>query len=251
MRAIKSYVNFDYTDAIRSGNLSKHQKSKINKYAKAIENATHGAVHIYRPRRKDRLKTAKQYTDMDTLPGLTVAFIPKPDPASKLIIKFDKSGKLHLKSKYVNIDYVQFDPRKLATDAKAHVAEMIKQAPDANNFYIAAGVTDINHAYRRDHIGPAVEQYVNEYKDTESIHYFGLWLHGLKAVTFTNQADFDQYRKARDAQRKLIGDKKRNKDKQRKRAVRSKLKDELAEKNAKIKKLEAAMKVLKKDKTKK
>jgi hypothetical protein len=222
LKAIRPFVDFNFD--LRKP-LTPYQKAKVREYFNEIDALTARPYYAYRPKSKDKLEKAQQFAQHEKrLPGLKVAFVPTADYL-KPKIKFDKRGNISVDTQYVHTTGLRLNKRKLLKNAKKHVEDVIREAPDAQRFTILAGKYEINKTFSRTRIGEGVAFYVEKYGEDKGNHYFGNWLHGLSAHQFKEQADIAEYSKARD--------KARNKHKAARRAERARAAREARKHNLK------------------
>lgn len=201
LKDIRPFINFNYD--LRKP-LTAHQKRRINEYYNEIQALTHRPYQVYKPRRKDHLKTAQKFAQHEKkLPGLKVAFIPT-NGDEKTKIEFTKKGQLIAKTKHVRTEHIDLDEDALLEDAFAHVNKRIKKYKSAKRFTILAGKYEIPRTYSREKIAEGVNHFVAKYSDDTANNYFGNWLHGLAAHHFKEQAELDEYMKAKDAARAKV-----------------------------------------------
>lgn len=188
LKEIRRFVDFNYD--LRKP-LSNAAKRKIKRYHDEIKALTNRPYQIYRPRLKAHRMQAQEFAQHENrLPGLKVAFIPT-DGKNKVQLIFTKAG-VKGKTKHVTISDVKLSVAQLLIDPVRHVKERIAGNP-AKQFTVQAGRYEIPQAYPHYSIPNAVARLVNEYSKKESNHYFGRWLHGLKAYTFQGQRDAQEY----------------------------------------------------------
>jgi len=193
LKEIRRFVDFDYD--LRKP-LSKAAKRKIKEYHDEITALTNRPYQVYRPKRRDHLHEAQEFAQHGKrLPGLKVAFLPV-DGSNKVKLRFTKHGVVG-KTKHVVITDVKLSVSQLLINPEKHVNERIAGNP-AKQFTVQAGRYEIPSPYLPSTIGKAVARLVSRYGaesgyDEDNNHYFGRWLHGLKAYEFEQQAGLQEY----------------------------------------------------------
>lgn len=208
MDFIRPYVTFNYK------NPTAYQKRKIKTYYDEIAALAVRPHHVYRPRKKERLKIAQQYAQHEkNLPGLKVAFIPT-DGKHRPRLRFnDKKKSLTVTTNHVSSKNIPFDIPKLIADPDGHIAQVMTQDARAAAFTIQAGKYEIPKALDKDFVPREVKKLMAKYGNEDANNYFGNWLWGLKSHHFHEQDDLDDY---------LIAKQKARQENKRKRAARSK-----------------------------
>lgn len=192
LKAIRPYINFNY-DLRRP--LTHHQKARIREYYKEIAELTQRGAIVFRPRRKDHLKTAQKFAQHEKhLPGLKVAFIPIASETDIPQVKFNKKGDIVVKGKYVRSKFIKLSVDGLIKDAKSEVERAIKKVKDAKAFQVQAGKHLIAETFSRETIAMNVARLQQKYSNDDKSNYFGNWMHGLLAHNFKNQSDIKEYR---------------------------------------------------------
>lgn len=188
LKQIRPFINFNYD--LRAP-LTKSAKTKIKRYHDEITALTNRPYQVFRPRKIDHLKEAQAYAQHGAaLPGLKVAFLPT-DGANRVKLRFTEKGVV-AKTKNVLISDVRLSKRQLLINAEAHVNARIQGNP-AKQFTIQAGRYEIPRPFLPETVAKGVARLVMQYSDSESNHYFGNWLHGLKAYQFENQGTLAEY----------------------------------------------------------
>lgn len=188
LKAIRPFVDFNY-DLRRP--LSSAAKRKIKQYHDEVTALTNRPYQVFRPRSRAHLDEAQAFAQHERkLPGLKVAFLPT-DGAHKMRVKFTKHG-IRAKTKNVVMTDVKLSVRQLLIDPERHVNERIRGNP-AKQFTVQAGRYEIPQPYLPHTIGRGVARLVAAYSNKESNHYFGRWLHGLKAYQFLEQGTLAEY----------------------------------------------------------
>lgn len=215
LKEIRRFVSFDYD--LRKP-LNKSAQRKIKKYHDEITALTNRPYQVYRPRRADHLHEAQEFAQHEKqLPGLRVAFIPT-DGKNKVSLKFTSKG-VKGKTKHVEISDVKLSVTQLLINAEKHVNERITGNP-AKQYTVQAGRYEIPQPHLPSTIAKYVAKLVSRYSDAggvtkDSNHYFGRWLHGLKAYEFDNQAGLMEYFGAK-SQAIKEGKKRRKRERRRK-----------------------------------
>lgn len=188
MKQIRPFVNFNYD--LRKP-LPKSAQRKIKKYSDEISALTNRPYQVFRARSKQHLYEAQAFAQHgEKLPGLKVAFLPT-DGSHKMQLRFGKRG-VTGKTKNVIMSDVRLSIRQLLADPEGHVNARILGNP-AKQFTIQAGRYEIPRPYLPGTVARAVAKLVSAYSDEESNHYFGNWLHGLKAYQFAEQGTLGEY----------------------------------------------------------
>jgi hypothetical protein len=193
LKEIRRFVDFNFD--LRKP-LTKSQQRKIKKYHDEINALTNRPYQVYRPKRADHLRQAQEFAQHEKrLPGLKVAFIPT-DGTNRVSLRFTKKGVVG-KTKHVTITDVKLSIAQLLINPEKHVNERIAGNP-AKQFTVQAGRYEIPSPYIPSTIGKAVARLVNTYGAAggvtpENNHYFGKWLHGLKAYEFAAQSGLQEY----------------------------------------------------------
>jgi len=191
LKEIRPYIDFNFN---LNEKLTPAQKSKITRYHKAIVEIKRHSNQIYRPRRKDHLKTAQKYGNHPAgHPGIKVAFIPAGK--EKIKITFKRNGELTAKSKHVNTRYFEFDQQRLAEMPDTEIARLLKERPNARAFNIQTGIHEIKRPTNRVEIGEKIHRLINQYDDDKKNNHYANWMHGIKTHEFKNQAGFRALRK--------------------------------------------------------
>lgn len=188
LKKIRSYVEFNYD--LRKP-LTPAAKRKIKVYYDEIQALTNRPYQVFRPRSKAHRIESQEFAQHEKmLPQLKVAFVPT-NGKEKLKIRFTAKGVI-ADSEHVRIQHIRLSTSALLRDAAAHVNERIKQT-NAKSFTIQAGRYEIPAGFARDVIGNGVARYVSKYGNADKNNYFGNWLHGVFAHTFTGQDTIQSY----------------------------------------------------------
>lgn len=188
LKAIRPFVNFNYD--LRK-KLTPAQKGKITRYYNEIKDMTDGQHYIYRPRSKKNLKLAKTYTDSN-LPDIKVAFIPTHGKAQ---VKFTKN-QMKIKTGNVTETYLPVNKETLVINPLKAAEDAIKGRKE-DAFKIQAGKYEISGTHSAELIGREIERLGNAYNSGNNSAEN--WLHGVKAYSFQNQADYSSYNIAKEA----------------------------------------------------
>jgi len=207
LKAIRPYVNFNYD--LRKP-LSKYQKQKVKKYFDEIDALTARPYQVYRPRSKKRLKKAQEFAQHENnLPGLKVAFIPN-NGKDKAKIRFNKAGDIVASTHHITTRVLSLDTQELINDPIGHVKKVIAKDKHADSFTALCGRYEIPVANSRATIGRFIANLTARYSNDDANNFHGNWLHGIAAHHYQNQADFSEYFKEKQAnKRKLQSERKR------------------------------------------
>lgn len=188
LKAIRPFVNFNYD--LRKP-LSTAAKRKIKEYHDEVEALTNRPYQVFRPRTRAHLEEAQAFAQHEKkLPDLKVAFLPT-DGMHRMRVKFTEHG-IRARTKNVTVTDVKLSRRQLLIDPEKHVNERIFGNP-AKQFTVQAGRYEIPRPYLPETVAKGVAKLVAAYSDKTSNHYFGRWLHGLKAYQFTQQGTLQEY----------------------------------------------------------
>lgn len=189
LKQIRPYVNFDYD--LRKP-LTAAAKRKIKLYHDEVEALTARPYQVYRPRRRDHLAQVQDFSQHEKkLPGLKVAFVPT-DGSHKLNIRFTKEGVVADSSEGIHQARIKLDTAALLKDPIKHVNDRIRGRKE-KTFTVQAGRYEIPHSYNRERIAIGVARYVSTYSNPEANNYFGRWLHGVIAYSFSKQESPGHY----------------------------------------------------------
>jgi len=182
-----------YVDFKMSKNPSAYEKQKIKKYFDEIKSLTARPFQVYRPRSQEKLDIAQGFSQHSKkLKGLKVAFVPS-DGSNKMRITINKKGIMSTRTKHVKTDFITLDKYELIKNPVDHTNERIAENKTAKNFSIACGEYEMQQSFTRETMAVEVLRLAEKYDKVEENHYFGNWLFGLKAHTFSEQSDFDEY----------------------------------------------------------
>ena len=218
LKMIRPFVDFDFD---LRGELTTYQKRKIKIYYDEINALTARPYQVYKPRSKQRLRQAQNFAQHEKrLAGLKVAFIPNAGN-ERLKISFDKNGDMVARGSHISTKSLALIESELLLDPKAHVNEVIQREPNAERFTALCGRYEIPVSQSRATIGNFVAQLSQKYSNQDENNYFGNWLHGLAAHSFSNQADFSDYMKTKQENKAKLQKDRRN-AKARKRRAKNK-----------------------------
>lgn len=201
LRAIRSYVDFDY-DLRRK--LSSAAKRKINRYAAALQEISARSNSVYRGRDIKRVREVQKLSrnEFDTLPGFRVAFVESPR-ANPVKVRISKSGKVRLVAKFFELEYIAFDPRRLAESPEDETKRAMSESP-AKWFRVSTGKFSIATAYDRNVLPAEVAKLVSRYdidaKDPSRLvsgkslnHHYSRWLNGIISLEVQNQTELEDF----------------------------------------------------------
>lgn len=213
LRQIRPFVSFNYD--LRE-KLSRSAQKKIKRYHDEIAALTNRPYQVYRPRLTGRLRAAQEFAQHDKyLPQLRVAFIPT-DGTNKVRLSFTRSG-IRGHTEHVSSEIVRLSLQGLLINAEAYVRTRLRNH-SAEHFTIQAGRYEIPIGYLKETVPRAVARLVNKYSNEQSNHYFGRWLHGLRAYYYENQGALSEYlREKQEAIKDAKRERRRIKDRNRKR----------------------------------
>ena len=218
LKMIRPFVDFDFD---LRGELTTYQKRKIKIYFDEINALTARPYQVYKPRSKQRLRQAQNFAQHEKrLAGLKVAFIPNAGN-ERLKISFDKNGDMVARGSHVTTKTLALDEAKLLLDPESHVNDVIKREPNADRFTALCGRYEIPVSQSRATIGEFIARLSGRYADADANNYFGNWLHGLAAHSFTDQADFSDYMQTKQTNKAKLQKDRRN-AKARKRRAKNK-----------------------------
>jgi hypothetical protein len=201
LKAIRPYVNFDFD--LRS-ELTAHQKRKIKQYFDEIDALTARPYQVYKPKTKQRLKKAQEFAQHEKhLPGLKVAFIPN-NGKDRAKIRFNKAGDIVATTDHVSTRVLSLDTSELIKDPIGHINKVIKKDPTAKRFTALCGRYEIPVSQSRATIGRFVANLTAKYSSEDANNFHGNWLHGIAAHHFTNQADYTDYMREKQASKRKV-----------------------------------------------
>lgn len=190
LKQIRPFVEFNFNiNSVKAGNISPADKRKITKYYNVIKEQAQKIHYVYRPRNKQRLKTARKFADMPNLPQLkNVVFLPTEEPNVKPKLNFSKNNKqIEVEENFVKSRIAYFNKEKLIEDPTAEVQRAIKKLPDAKQFTVRCGKFESIKSHLmggKDKIVDVVIKLQNTYQNSED------WLNGLIGYEFKNQKDY-------------------------------------------------------------
>lgn len=201
LKAIRPYVNFDFD--LRS-ELTTHQKRKIKQYFDEIDALTARPYQVYKPKTKQRLKKAQEFAQHEKhLPGLKVAFIPN-NGKDRAKIRFNKAGDIVATTDHISTRVLSLDTAELIKDPIGHINKVIKKDPSAKRFTALCGRYEIPVSQSRATIGRFVANLTAKYSSEDANNFHGNWLHGIAAHHFTNQADYTDYMREKQASKRKV-----------------------------------------------
>lgn len=214
LKAIRPFVNFDYN---LNQPLTPYQKRKIRRYWDQIHRLTARPHQVYRPRRKDHLKSAQEFAQhTDNLPELKVAFIPTSG-SEKVKVRFDKTGNAYTTSEHIKSRLIRIDPKQLVAEGVPYIEKLIADAPE-DAFTLLSAEFEIPIGLSKAVVGMKAAELMEKYGDKDKNNYYANWLFGINAYTFTNQ-EFGVYLLAKQKKKKAMQRKRRNKKRSEKRAA--------------------------------
>lgn len=170
---------------------SKHQKAKARKYYRELHAYMSRANYIYRPRRKDRLKKAIRYGQMEPLPGWKAALIPTPAP-DKTRVKVSRAGRMSLNvagvrimEYFFNIDHFLHDPDAALSNVKNQFETI--DVPNVTGYqtmvgkHVVADIRDLDDTL--DRIAGWID---NPKYQAGGHHYWKDWLKGIRIIRGEN-----------------------------------------------------------------
>lgn len=221
LKSIRSFVTFDYD--LRKP-LTKAAKRKINRYYQHIDALQARANKIYRSSNKERVRKVQtmERNELDSFPAVKVAFIESSpaNPAERVF--FDKDGRAHVRRKYFEMKFIEFDKVELATNPDEEIERALAVEPPAFAYRIAASIYSIASTATRDRIPSKIKELQTRYgadietrfhKDEKKAanHHWKNWLNGLIPMYLRNQNELDSF---------LIEDEKERRKRKRKRAAK-------------------------------
>lgn len=175
-------------------NISPQRKSYINAAWEEYQNLTVRPTKIYRTRNKANLKMAQEFGRHENGKiKFDVAFIPTADPKAKIKIK---NGQIQVISKNVIETNLYFNQKNLAADPEKEIAATLARNKEAKAFKIMAAEHDYNGGLARSLVSNEVQKLMMKYGDSTANNYYPNWLWGVKASTFKNQKDYEDYARA-------------------------------------------------------
>lgn len=204
--------------------ISSAQRGAVTKAWQDYQELTSRPFKIYRTKNKRKLAQVETFAGIRQ--GMTrfkVAFVPSPDPHSKVVFKKDK---VILRTKYADISSLDFDVRELAVNFDAEIARVLSLAPNAQQFVLLVGLHKMYQAgMTRGTVASTVRKLMERYSPGSDAYEkrgpnsaWQNWLRGLEVIETRNQGDANAYRKeysksARDAQAERRRKRRRNKAK--------------------------------------
>lgn len=165
------------------------QKAKITRYYNEISELLARPVEVYKPRRKDHLKTAQQYAQHEKpLKGLKAALIPvygKKKPK----ITFNKKGKIRVAYNGSVRTLINLSPEQIITDLRGELrSEVERNAPHADTFLVQAGKYEIPNQFDEITVGNYMENLQKAYSIPGN-HHWTNWMGGV--IAFQSEDMFD------------------------------------------------------------
>jgi hypothetical protein len=137
MKRLRPFVNFDHDLRKNLQNtLSASDKSRITRYYSQLSPRLAFPGVIYRPRRKDHIKVAREKSGM-TLPRFTAFLIPSPTGRGRVTIK---KGAVVIKRESAEALTLLIDPVRLVKETRAYLVEILTPG----KYYIANSGYDWN-----------------------------------------------------------------------------------------------------------
>lgn len=200
---VKSLRSIDLRKKVSSG-----KKSYVTKLWREYQELTARPHKLYRTKDKKKLAIAQDFSRHDkSKPRFDVAFVPTPDPHAKLIFKADRAI---IKSKHVTETVLFFDAKKLASNAKQHIADTLARNTAAKQFVIMSGKYLYNGGLARSLVEREVLDLMSRYNKREENNYWSNWLFGIAAYEFNTTGEFLDYRAEHFSKRAAIKKTKRN-----------------------------------------
>lgn len=201
LREIRPFVSFNYD--LRH-TLKPHQKAKINKYRKALQQLSSRDYYLYRPRSKKRLKAAQKFAQHPAgTSQIKAAFIPSAG-GEKPKISFTKNNVMVVKTENVTVQKLFFDKNIMAIDDRdkvmSHVNDVLDQLPKIKKFTILVESLEISQLIARSLVAEEVWDLIETYKLAELIT-------GVSAYTYTNQSTLDTFMTDKRSAKKVRGGK--------------------------------------------
>ena len=221
-KRIKKFVNFNY-DLRNSENYFQNsnskQKAEISKYFNILYGEPRTAkeqgvmnydVYLYRPRSEKRKKIAAKYAQIQGgYSKLKVIPIPRAEEVPiKLVFK---GNNLTVKEKNITRRIAFFNMTDLATNPKLEVLRVVKELDEQGKLdailplagareILASAGQSTDPEILADNIIALMQKYSENFQK---------WLFGLAGYEFENQSTFDEYKKARQKDKKSLSKKKR------------------------------------------
>jgi hypothetical protein len=195
LKTLRPYVNFNYD--LRK-KLSSGAKRKINRYYNAytrLTDKTRNAT-VYRPRRKDHLKKAQFKAGHN--PALTefkVAFLPS-SPGETPHIRWSKTGDIIVSSDFVSEKYIPFNVHALIADPEKELKRAIKKLGNVQIYNFQAGdheITSMSIVDAEAAVYAGMELINDDRYSSETHHFYGDWMHGIKGYNLKNQRSAVEY----------------------------------------------------------
>lgn len=177
---------------IEKGNLpDRKQLQKMLRDAQIVKEYSTRPMHIYRSRDKEKLQLVQTVLASDPLPdNFKVAFVPKPSPTDKVIVKVDKKNRkviTEFPDRGGVFTTVPLDKEDLAVDVVAAVRKGLKQLPEykyeAFMVMCGEGKETYQWGWATSHksVINQVEEMLKNYSNPEANNYWGNWFTGVSA----------------------------------------------------------------------
>ena len=188
----KTFTASEGYDLRKIGKLTPAQKAKVTRYFDELHRQTASSqpLHIYKPRRKDRIKKALHLVGAKRFPGFTGVFVQSPTPERPRIKETARGTLKVVDPRGVSSIPVYFDKRQMAIDAAREILRAInEQAPNSEYYKIQAGRFIMEKAtYTIHDIAEEVIKLQGAYNrvrpdGTLDAHHHSKWLHGVIAYS--------------------------------------------------------------------
>lgn len=220
-KEIKDFVSIKHTKKEIEKGLTPYEMRRVKKYYSHVHALLNRPHEVFRTRDKKKLKTAQKFSRQRNFKYINCAIIPTDGKKAK--IKFNKKGEMTVKMKKVTEHFVPLDEQNLALDAKKEVFNKTAHFPSNTMYRVNAGeymiFSPVEHRESvMNSVAELVAKYGHEYGGTapkhlqgkeNKWHYYGDWLNGLTAYTFTDQKDFREWNQKLTESRKADKEQKR------------------------------------------
>lgn len=195
-RSVRRFVSLGYDE---SSPLSAAKRKTIRRYAEEARKLQLRGVHIYRPKKSERLRPAQAAAQMDpSFRAFTVSFLPVP-PSGRIRIRWTKKGELRLRVGNVTrtvhyfSDYADDWPFDFFDDPEAIIQRILDADKKSIRFVLLAGAYEEKGGFPRNAklIADVIFKRMNKYANVQE------FLHGLVGYRFPWQADWNEYRESR------------------------------------------------------
>lgn len=176
-------------------NLTPAQKGYITKAFAEYELLTRRPVKVYKPKSKEKLKTAQKISQHGNV-KFDVAFVPTAAKDAKIKIKKDR---LIIQSKYVDEIQIEFNMLALARDPAKEIKRVIDANPEFQSFVLMAGESIWNGPIHRDLAVMKMAQLMERYADggaklkSDRSNHYTKWAVGVRAFKSKNQRDIHSH----------------------------------------------------------